>query len=224
MGHEPLLRLREVTKVYEKGAAAVRALDGIDLDIDAGDYVALTGSSGSGKSTLLHVLGCLDRPTSGSYRIDGEEVARLEPDELAERRRAIGFVFQAFRLLARQTAVDNVAMPLRYAGVAPRSRRARAVELLERVGLGDRLDHRPGELSGGQQQRVAVARALVASPRVLLCDEPTGLDSQAGAEVVDLLEELWREGRTLVVVTHDAALAARAQRRVHLCDGRIGGA
>jgi len=219
---EPLMSVRGVTKVYARDGVPVRALAGVDLAIGAGEYVALTGSSGSGKSTLLHVLGCLDRPTAGSYRLGGEEVAALAEDELARRRRGIGFVFQPFHLLPRATAIDNVAMPLRYSGVPPAARRARAIELLERVGLGDRLEHRPTELSGGQQQRVAVARALVAAPAVLLCDEPTGnLDSRASAEVTELLEALHREGRTLVIVTHDASLAARAQRVIAMRDGRI---
>jgi ABC-type lipoprotein export system ATPase subunit len=217
-----LLQVRSVTKIYAREGAPVRALDGVDLDIEAGDYVALTGASGSGKSTLLHVLGCLDQPDGGSYRLDGVEVGACSRDELSLRRRGIGFVFQAFHLLPGLSAIDNVAMPLRYAGVAPAARRARAIAMLQRVGLGDRLEHRPAELSGGQQQRVAVARALVHAPRVLLCDEPTGnLDSKAGADVIALLEELWREGHTLIVVTHDPALAGRARRVVRMSDGRI---
>ncbi|MCC6673396.1 MAG: ABC transporter ATP-binding protein [Planctomycetes bacterium] len=221
---EPLLALRGVSKVYARDGAPVRALDGVDLDIAAGEYVALTGASGSGKSTLLHILGCLDRPDQGSYRFAGTEIASLRPDALARQRRAVGFVFQAFHLLPRLSAVDNVALPLRYSGVAPAVRRARAVEVLRRVGLGDRLEHRPGELSGGQQQRVAVARALVGAPSLLLCDEPTGnLDSRSGVEVIELLEELWREGCTLIVVTHDPGLAARARRRVSMRDGRVVG-
>jgi len=219
---EALLCLRGIEKVHSKAGAPVRALDGVDLDVMRGSYVALTGASGSGKSTLLHVLGCLDRPTAGSYRLAGDEVAVLAPDELARRRRTIGFVFQSFHLLARLSALDNVALPLRYAGVAQRERRERAAALLARVGLGERLSHRPGELSGGQQQRVAIARALVAQPELLLCDEPTGnLDSHAGADIVELLEELWREGRTLIVVTHDEGLALRAQRVLRMRDGRV---
>jgi len=217
-----LLALRAVTKVYDRDGAAVRALDGVDLEVDEGEYVALLGPSGSGKSTLMHVLGCLDRPTAGSYRLGGEETGALSAEQLAVRRRGIGFVFQSFHLLPRQTAVQNVALPLRYAGVPPAARERRAGEMLRRVGLGDRLLHRPNELSGGQQQRVAVARALVTGPRLLLCDEPTGnLDSRSGAEITGLLEDLWREGRTLVVVTHDDRIAARARRVVRMLDGRI---
>jgi putative ABC transport system ATP-binding protein len=219
---DPLLALRTVTKVYDRDGAAVRALDGVDLAVDEGEYVALLGPSGSGKSTLMHVLGCLDRPTAGSYRLGGEETGALSAEQLAVRRRGIGFVFQSFHLLPRQTAVQNVALPLRYAGVPPAARERRAVEMLRRVGLGDRLQHRPNELSGGQQQRVAVARALVTAPKLLLCDEPTGnLDSRSGAEITALLEDLWREGRTLVVVTHDDRIAARARRIVRMLDGRI---
>jgi putative ABC transport system ATP-binding protein len=170
----------------------------------------------------MHLLGCLDQPTSGSYRLGGEEMGALSPELLAARRRRIGFVFQSFHLLPRQTAVQNVALPLRYAGVRPEERDQRAAELLQRVGLGDRLDHLPSELSGGQQQRVAVARALIGAPALLLCDEPTGnLDSQSGGEITALLEDLWREGRTLIVVTHDDRIAARARRVVRLLDGRL---
>jgi len=221
---EALLCLRAVTKVYDRQGTAVRALAGIDLDVAAGDYVALLGPSGSGKSTLMHVLGCLDQPTSGSYRLEGEEVGALSPELLAARRRRIGFVFQSFHLLPRQNAVQNVALPLRYAGVRPDERERRAAELLVRVGLGDRLDHLPSELSGGQQQRVAVARALVGAPSLLLCDEPTGnLDSTSGAGITELLEDLWREGRTLIVVTHDDRIAQRARRTVRLLDGQLVG-
>ncbi|MCC6785962.1 MAG: ABC transporter ATP-binding protein [Planctomycetes bacterium] len=218
----PLLALRGVGKVYEREGAPVHALAGVDLEIGHGAYVALTGASGSGKSTLLHILGCLDSPTAGSYRLAGEELAALGQNERSVRRRGIGFVFQSFHLVPRMTALDNVALPLRYAGVAACERKARAAAMLEKVGLGDRLLHRSNELSGGQQQRVAIARALVADAALLLCDEPTGnLDSKSGAEIVALLEGLWREGRTLLVVTHDPALAARAQRCVRMKDGRI---
>jgi putative ABC transport system ATP-binding protein len=217
-----LLELTRAAKVYEKNGAPVTALAGVDLRIGAGDYVALTGPSGSGKSTLLHVLGCLDQVTGGSYRFGGTETADLEPPALAALRRRIGFVFQAFHLLPGLTAAQNVALPLRYADVPLTERLARATAVLDRVGLGARLHHFPRELSGGQQQRVAVARALVTAPDLLLADEPTGnLDSRVGGEIVALLEELWREGRTLVVVTHDQALAERAGRIVRLLDGRI---
>lgn len=216
------LELRGVTKVHERDGEPVRALDGVDLDIATGEYVAVTGASGSGKSTLLHVIGCLDSPTSGSYRLAGEELAHLSADERSLRRRRIGFVFQSFHLLPRLTAIDNVALPLRYAGVPLGERRDRAEILLRRVGLGDRLTHRSTQLSGGQQQRVAIARALVSGAPLILCDEPTGnLDSAAGAAVIELLESLGREGRTLIVVTHDPALAARAARRLTMRDGRV---
>ena len=218
----PLIRVRGVTKVYEREGAPVRALDGVDLDVANRSYVALTGASGSGKSTLLHVIGCLDTPSSGSYRLMNEELASLSADERSLRRRRIGFVFQAFHLVPRMTALDNVALPLRYAGVSLRDRRARAAAMLARVGLADRTLHTSAELSGGQQQRVAIARALVAEAPLLLCDEPTGnLDSRSGAEVVALLEELAAEGRTLIVVTHDESLASRARRRLRMADGRI---
>ncbi len=221
-GPESLLRLRGVTRVHEKDGAPVKALAGVDLDVAAGEYAALLGPSGSGKSTLLQVLGCLDAPTAGSYRLEGREVAGLPVAALALARRRIGFVFQSFHLLPGRTAQENVALPLRYAGVPERDRLARAAAVLQRVGLGDRMRHLPRELSGGQQQRVAIARALVAQPALVLADEPTGnLDSRAGGEIVALLEELWREGRTLIVVTHDERLALRARRVVRMLDGRI---
>ncbi len=219
---EPLLSLRSATKVHDRGGAPVHALAGVDLDVQRGDYVALTGPSGSGKSTLMNLIGCLDRPTAGHCRIAGTDTTALDPAALAALRRRIGFVFQSFHLLPGLTAVQNVALPLRYGNVAPAARERAATAMLERVGLGARLHHHPRELSGGQQQRVAIARALVTTPDLLLADEPTGnLDSRAGVEIRDLLEELWREGRTLVVVTHDEALAARAARIVRLLDGRI---
>jgi putative ABC transport system ATP-binding protein len=219
---EPLLSLRSATKVHDRGGAPVHALAGIDLEVFRGDYVALTGPSGSGKSTLMNLIGCLDRPTTGTCRIAGTDTTTLDPAALAALRRRIGFVFQSFHLLPGLTAVQNVALPLRYANVGPAERERAAVAMLERVGLGARLHHHPRELSGGQQQRVAIARALVTTPDLLLADEPTGnLDSRAGVEIRELLEELWREGRTLMVVTHDDALAARAARIVRLLDGRI---
>ena len=222
MTSEPLLRLRAVDKVYQKDGAPVRALAGVDLDVHKGEYVALLGPSGSGKSTLMHVLGCLDQPTAGSYRLDGDEIVGRDATELAARRRRIGFVFQSFHLLPALTAQANAALPLRYAGVVPDQRMRRAAAVLQRVGLGERLAHLPRELSGGQQQRVAVARALIGAPDLLLADEPTGnLDSKSGQEIAALLEELWREGRTLIVVTHDDRLAARAQRVVRMLDGRV---
>ena len=219
---EPLLSLTAVNRTYHKGGAPVHALAGVDLVIQRGEYVALLGPSGSGKSTLMHLFGCLDRPSSGRLCCEGVDLAGLDATALALRRRRIGFVFQAFHLMPRLTAVQNVALPLRYAGVPQREREARAAALLQRVGLGERLDHRPAELSGGQQQRVAIARALVHEPPLVLADEPTGnLDTRSGEDVIELLESLWREGRTLVLVTHDLRLAERARRVVRLLDGRI---
>ncbi len=212
-----------LTKVYDPhaGVAAVRALDGVSLRIEEGESVALMGPSGSGKSTLMHVLGCLDRPTTGTYRLAGEEVGGLSDDALAGlRNRRIGFVFQTFHLLPRQNALENVALPLLYA--RDRGATDRAREALQRVGLSDRAGHLPSELSGGQRQRVAIARAIVTRPKLLFADEPTGaLDSATGREVLDLLGELHREGTTLCTVTHDATVAARAQRIVRMRDGRI---
>lgn len=220
--NEPLLALRSVGKVYDRGGAAVTALADVHVTIGAGEYVAVIGPSGSGKSTLMHLIGCLDRPSHGSCRFAGTEVAQATPDEAARVRRGIGFVFQSFHLLPRATALENVALPLRYAGVPLAERSERAARMLARVGLAERRDHLPSELSGGQQQRVAIARALVAEPPLLLADEPTGsLDSRSGQDVTELLEELWREGRTLIVVTHDERLAARARRTIRLLDGRI---
>jgi putative ABC transport system ATP-binding protein len=201
----------------------VRALRGVSVRIEPGDYVAVVGPSGSGKSTLMHLLGALDRPTSGTLRVGGRDVAGLDRDELARvRNETIGFVFQAFQLLPRTSAVDNVAMPLVYRGVRRSERRRRAIDALEAVGMGHRLDHTPNQLSGGEQQRVAIARALVGDPQVILADEPTGnLDSVRGAEVMDLLESLNRDrGVALVVVTHDLDLAARAHRQLRMRDGQ----
>jgi putative ABC transport system ATP-binding protein len=219
----PLISLDRVSRVYSMGRLDVPALDDISLDIHLGEFVAIVGPSGSGKSTMMNILGCLDRPTHGSYRLAGTPVADLDDDGLASlRSRTIGFVFQSYNLLPRTTALDNVATPLLYQGVgrAERTRRARAA--LERLGLGDRVGHEPTELSGGQQQRVAVARALVTEPALILADEPTGnLDSHAGAEVIALLRELHRAGRTVVLITHDQEVAGSADRQVHLLDGRI---
>ncbi|MAW60437.1 MAG: macrolide ABC transporter ATP-binding protein [Planctomycetes bacterium] len=218
-----MLELQGVGRDYTLGATVVRALDAVDLQLARGESLALLGPSGSGKSTLLQVLGCLDQPSRGSYRLDGVEVSGLHRNELAALRcRKVGFVFQRFHLMPRQTALQNVMLPLRFAGVEPRRQRARAEELLARVGLADRMRHRPSELSGGQQQRVAVARALANDPCILLADEPTGnLDSRAGEEVLELLLELHAAGTTLVVVTHDEELAGRMQGIVRLHDGRI---
>jgi putative ABC transport system ATP-binding protein len=223
-GHPgPVIELDEVRKVYRTGSIEVEALRGVSLTIRQGEYVAIMGPSGSGKSTLMHILGCLDLPTSGRYRLAGEDVGDMDEIELAEvRNQRVGFVFQQFNLLPSLTALRNVEMPLSYAGVARERRRRRAMEALGRVGLGDRLAHRPGELSGGQQQRVAVARALVTDPDLLLADEPTGnLDSTASAEVLALFDELHRQGRTVVLITHEGDIARRAAQIIRLRDGVV---
>jgi len=219
----PIIDLRDVTRTYDLGPVAVQALAGATLTVGEGEFVAVIGPSGSGKSTLMHILGCLDRPTSGSYLLDGAAVDELDDDALAAvRSRTIGFVFQSYNLLPRTTALDNVATPLLYQGVGRRERMERARSALERLGLADRMTHEPSELSGGQQQRVAIARALVTEPRLILADEPTGnLDSASGEDVMRVLDELNEAGRTIVLITHDADVAARATRQVHVRDGRI---
>ena len=220
---EPVISLQDVHRVYHTGRVDVRALDGLDLTIEHGEFLAVVGPSGSGKSTLMNIVGCLDRPTDGRYLLDGIDVAELDDDGLAAlRSRSIGFVFQSYNLLPRTTALENVATPLAYQGVRRKAREARAREALERLGLGDRLTHEPAELSGGQQQRVAIARALVTEPAIILADEPTGnLDSSSGAEVMGILRELHASGRTVLLITHDADVATFADRQVHVRDGRL---
>jgi putative ABC transport system ATP-binding protein len=219
----PLIQLTEIRKVYGAGEVAVEALRGIDLTVKKGEYLAIMGPSGSGKSTLMHLLGLLDTPTSGSYRLDGEEVATLSRRRLANlRNRSIGFIFQSFNLLSRASTLRNVELPLLYAGVGRSERRDRARASLDRLGLGDRLRHRPNQLSGGQRQRAAIARALVTDPAVVMADEPTGnLDQNTGGEILEIFDELCRAGQTLIVVTHDPGIAARAHRTLTLVDGRI---
>jgi putative ABC transport system ATP-binding protein len=212
-----------LTKTYVLGADEVHALDGVNLKIDEGEFVAIMGSSGSGKSTLMNILGCLDRPTSGRYLLAGRDVSRLRAGELAEvRNELLGFVFQSFNLLPRTSALENVELPLVYAGLPRKERRERAASALERVGLGERLEHRPSQLSGGQQQRVAIARAIVNWPRLVLADEPTGnLDSKTSASVMALFQELWNDGLTILYVTHEPDVASYASRIVVMRDGRI---
>jgi putative ABC transport system ATP-binding protein len=221
-----MIEIRDLTKVYGSGEAQVRALRGVDLAVGRGEFLAVMGPSGSGKSTLMNILGCLDRPTGGSYVLDGEDVSRMDREQLADvRNRKIGFVFQSYNLLPRTSAVKNVMLPLLYRrnGHASEAElQERAVAVLEAVGLGQRLNHRPSELSGGQQQRVAVARALINNPSIILADEPTGnLDSRSGAELMELLGRLHRDGRTIVMVTHDPQAAQHAGRVVELRDGLV---
>jgi putative ABC transport system ATP-binding protein len=218
-----VIELSGLTRHYQVGDQVVRALQEVDLSIPDGDYLAIMGPSGSGKSTLLHILGCLDRPTSGSYRLDGREVGTLEEKDLAEvRSRKIGFVFQFFHLVPRLSAAQNVELPMVLAGARPGERRERAAKALAAVGLSDRAGHRPDQLSGGQRQRVAIARATVMNPSILLADEPTGnLDRSSGREIIELIEAMNRGGLTLIVVTHDPEVGGRARRVVRLVDGRI---
>jgi putative ABC transport system ATP-binding protein len=222
-GSGSIIRMEDIRKIYDTGKVKVEALRGINLDVKKGELVAIVGPSGSGKSTLMNLLGCLDTASSGVYELGGENVAGVTRDQLAEiRNRRVGFVFQNFNLLPHISAAENVEMPLLFGGVSPRERSARAKELLDRVGLGERVDHKPTELSGGQMQRVAIARALAMDPDIILADEPTGnLDSTSGSDIMSIFTDLWKQGRTLVIITHDPALAKRASRVVEIRDGLV---
>jgi putative ABC transport system ATP-binding protein len=226
MSQSPQLNIIDMTgirKTYDTGKIKVEALKGIDLVVTPGEFVAIVGPSGSGKSTLMNLIGCLDTPSDGRYRLAGEDVSKLGKDELADvRNRRVGFVFQGFNLLSAISAYENVELPLVFGGVPPKERRARTEELLARVGLGDRMEHKPTELSGGQMQRVAIARALAMRPDVVLADEPTGnLDTASGGDIMQIFTDLWKQGRTMVVITHDMSLARRASRIVRIQDGVI---
>ena len=218
-----VIRLQNIKRYFMVGDFIVKALDGVSVDIKQGEFTSIMGPSGSGKSTMMNLIGCLDTPTSGLIDIDGENTAGLNEAELAYiRNRKVGFVFQQFNLLGKMTALENVITPLLYAGVSVRERKSRAIEALERVGLSDRMHHRPNELSGGQKQRVAIARALVNNPSILLADEPTGaLDSKTGNQIMELFEELNSEGRTVILVTHDRELGMRSLRQIRLRDGKL---
>lgn len=220
---EIAIRLRDIKKIYKMGGQELAALNGINLDIKRGEFAALMGPSGSGKSTLMNILGCLDRPTIGSYELEGKEVAHLSDDELAVmRNRHIGFVFQNFNLLSRISSLENVALPLVYAGVGASERRKRAQQVLEAVGLGDRADHLPNELSGGQRQRVAIARALVNNPEIIMADEPTGnLDTKSTKEIMEIFQDMHSKGRTIILVTHEPEIAVCANRQLLVRDGVI---
>jgi putative ABC transport system ATP-binding protein len=223
MAHPPIIDLEDVHKTYELGEISVRALRGVTLQVQRGEYVAIMGSSGSGKSTLMHILGCLDVPTAGVYRLNGHDMRTTDEDELADlRNREIGFVFQSFNLIPRTRAVANIELPLSYAGLGRAVRRRRALEALRQVGLEDRVEHMPSELSGGQQQRVAIARALVTNPAMILADEPTGnLDSASTREVLAIFERVSDEGRTIILITHEAEVADHADRIIRLSDGEV---
>jgi putative ABC transport system ATP-binding protein len=223
MSEASVIHMRDIRKVYVTGKMRVEALSGVDLDVAPGEFVAVVGPSGSGKSTLMNLVGCLDTPSSGTYELRGQRVGAMRRERLAEiRNRHVGFVFQSFNLLPQISAWENVEMPLLFGGVGRRERRRRVEELLGRVGLADRMHHKPTELSGGQMQRVAIARALAMDPDLLLADEPTGnLDSSSGGDIMGLFEDLWRQGRTILVITHDAALARRTARQIEIRDGRI---
>jgi len=220
-----LIDLKNIYKIYQMGSTQINALNGLDCEIDKGEYVALMGPSGSGKSTLMNVIGCLDSPTSGEYMLNNNDVSRMTDDELATVRNIeIGFVFQSFNLLPRTSALENVALPLVYAGVGKKERLERAQLVLEKVGLGDRGDHKPNELSGGQRQRVAIARALINNPSIVLADEPTGnLDSKSSLEIMSLFDEIHSEGNTVVMVTHEEDIAEYAKRTIRMIDGKLAG-
>ena len=220
---EPLLKVEDIHKIYNPGENEVRALDGVSLEIQRGEFVAIVGHSGSGKSTLMNMLGCLDTPTSGHYFLEGKDVSSLSDDQLSEiRNKKIGFIFQGFNLIPNLDAVGNVELPLIYRGLGKQRRRRIAVQALTKVGLGRRLKHRPSELSGGQQQRVAVARAIAAQPPIILADEPTGnLDSRSTVEIMNILKELHKNGRTVIVITHDDDIAAQARRVIRIMDGQV---
>lgn len=218
-----LIHIENMKKIYNPGENEVRALDGIDLDIEKGDLVAIVGHSGSGKSTLMNMLGCLDTPTSGKYVLDGQDVASMTDNQLADvRNKEIGFIFQGFNLISNLDAVENVELPLVYRGVSKNERKQLAMEALKSVGLEDRMKHKPNEMSGGQQQRVAVARAVAAKPPIILADEPTGnLDTKSTQEIMEILKELHRSGRTVIIITHDEEIASQAHRVIRIMDGRI---
>jgi len=218
-----LIELKNISKIYKLGKVEVPALSGINLKVNRGEFLAIMGPSGSGKSTLMNIIGCLDRPTSGSYKLEGKEVGNKTQKELAQiRRDKIGFIFQSFHLLAKTNALNNVALPMIYKRIPSRERRKRALNALMKVGLKDRAFHKPSELSGGEQQRVAIARSLVNNPAIILADEPTGnLDSKAGKKIMEILKKLNQEGKTIILVTHDENIARFAQRRVYLKDGKI---
>ncbi len=223
MADQAVIQIKDLKRVYQMGDTEVRALDGVTFDIHRNEYIAIMGPSGSGKSTMMNLIGCLDTPSEGEYILNGHRVSEMDDKELADvRNREIGFVFQTFNLLARTDCLANVELPLIYAGMAGADRKARATEVLTKVGLGDRLDHKPNELSGGQRQRVAIARALVNDPSILLADEPTGnLDTKTGEEIMELFEELYKAGNTIILVTHENDIANHARRIVRLRDGKV---